>query len=256
MVLMGFFALAAAQNARERALLVGVGLYLVYVVLIGGDFMRGRLLMPAFVSVTLLGVLALSRLYDARRLSRPRLLVGLFGLILLLQFAAPDQNAKLPDSGIVNERLFYVEMSLRRYVEHDFEFSHRFEAETAQLRAFAERCGPFTVHTDLLGAYGYYSLPDIRVIDLLGLTDAYIAGLPNSHLSSDDPRPGHPFRRIPLAYLASRGDVAIFSNWRQAVAAGDCSIIAATNTHRDSQALYDYFSTAGLPTYTGRAASD
>lgn len=74
---------------------------------------------------------------------------------------------------------------------------------------YAGQYGPITIATDSLGIVSYYAGPDVRVIDLYGLTDPYLA-------RSESPpcgRPGHIKFRIPAGYLEDRGTVNLLPNW-------------------------------------------
>lgn len=74
---------------------------------------------------------------------------------------------------------------------------------------YARLYGPITVATDSLGIVSYYAGPDVRIIDLYGLTDPYLA-------RSDAPpcgRPGHIKFRIPPGYLEDRSTVNLLPNW-------------------------------------------
>jgi arabinofuranosyltransferase len=226
-------------------------LYLAYIMLIGGDFMRGRFLMPLFVASSLLGVFALPELLKGRSLSRPLaggLAFVLVGVLLAQTLLVPHNGYESP-AGILNERAYYSTYHLRDYLK-----TGRLEGPDTKyvgdLRAFAEQCGPITVHAMSLGAASYFVGPDVTVIDLIGLTDRYIANLPKSSLI-DHSRPGHPSRNVPISYLASRRDISLFQNWHDAVATGDCRIIAATATHESSKSTYRVDQpTDILPVYT------
>ena len=83
------------------------------------------------------------------------------------------------------------------------------------LRAYADSCGPITVHSRNPGTLGYLAGPDVTVIDVLGLTDRYIAKLPKAFLAYRVPRPGHPDKYIPVRYLAGRGDISLLASWKR-----------------------------------------
>jgi hypothetical protein len=93
-----------------------------------------------------------------------------------------------------------------------------------------------TVHARNPGTLGYLAGPEVTVIDPLGLTDAFIARLPKERLISKRTRIGHPDKAIPLAYLAKRGDIAIFSGWPQVVAQRECEFLALPARYLDSEA--------------------
>jgi arabinofuranosyltransferase len=223
--------LAACLGSREsvqRAALAGVLLYVAYVVWIGGDFMRGRMLLPAFVAGAVGGVLALAHA------SRPGRAVFVFAaasvVLLALQVGlAPPPSAAVSEDGIVDEQAYYPGYRLGVYLDRGRVVSPYLNLDFADdLRAFADRCGPVTIHARNPGTIGYFAGPQVSVIDTLGLTDAFIARLPRSKLVAGKPRPGHPDKFIPLAYLASRKDISIVPDWEPAVAGLDCSVIDRT----------------------------
>jgi arabinofuranosyltransferase len=232
-----------AKQPEERAWAAGILAYTMYVIGIGGDFMRGRMLLPIFVASTGFGALAWAK-YADKRWSSPRvafLICSLFGVAL---FAG--QKVKAPPGigmrplGIVDERLIYPGYHLaayraRGYVVHPF-FDFRF---VQILRRYAAACGPFTIHLPSPGTVGYLVGPQLSVVDTLGLTDRFIAKLPRTYLLSKHPRPGHPDKRIPLWYLAQKGDLALIKGWQGALARQDCTFRRATERYKGSTDLYD-----------------
>ncbi|MGQ9648960.1 MAG: hypothetical protein ACUVXJ_02505 [Phycisphaerae bacterium] len=87
-------------------------------------------------------------------------------------------------------------------------------------RRYAERYGPITIATDSLGIISYYAGPDVRVIDLYGLTDPYLA-------RSESPpcgRPGHIKFRIPPGYLEDRSTVNLLPDWLERLSLMDSEL--------------------------------
>ncbi len=165
------------------------------------------------------------------------LLGGLFTFIL-----GPGLRAALPPavSGIVSERAFYRDYSLQYYLANGKVKHPVFDLAIADdLRNFAADCGGVTIHVTNPGTLGYLAGPQVTLIDVLGLTDRFIAELPNALLVSQTPRPGHPEKYIPVGYLADRRDVAIFDNWLDRIANRDCSLKDETSPY----AKPDYFLT-------------
>lgn len=218
-----FFAGARARRRPELALGFGLLGYLAYLVFIGGDFMRGRLLVPLLVGSVTFGGVALTR--NVRIGWRVASVAGVPTALALLALAAhhftPPQTRDVRQ-GIVNERVFYLPghsfaayLTSRRLAgNEDFEI----------LSAYLERCGDVTVHSTNPGALGYYLGPRLTVIDTLGLTDRFIARLPRTNIIEPPPRPGHPYKEIPRSYLARRGDIAILPHWQDDVKKLDCAM--------------------------------
>jgi arabinofuranosyltransferase len=226
-----FFALAAwrARTAERIALLLGIAVYVVWIVQVGGDFMRGRFFMPVLTASIFAGGLTL-----AEQMSHPGRYLSwqLAGVCCVLASlwvvarASPEPPPNLDDLNIVNERKFYwPDYSLSYYLEHG-SVKCPFMGPLAidVLRTYAANCGPITIDSVNPGTTGYLLGPGVSIIDDLGLVDRYIAKLPREFLVDEDPRPGHPLKKIPRSYLASRGDVKLLPNWRERIATGDCSL--------------------------------
>ena len=218
-------------NTKERiASVVGVVLYAGWVVWIGGDFMRGRFMIPVFVAAVVLAALTLAEIRVGKGTTGR--VVGLaaaasYGIVALLVWTrTPDPGAKSSPAGIVNERVFYHPGYTLHYIsEVGIPERRGFDMAFAlDLRRYGEECGPIVIDSSNPGTIAYLAGPKISVIDTLGLTDAYIARLPQEFLVDSHPRPGHPVKEIPIAYLMSRKDISLLPNWRDAVQLGDCSL--------------------------------
>ncbi|HXH23413.1 MAG TPA: hypothetical protein VNN10_15445 [Dehalococcoidia bacterium] len=256
---LGVVGAALARGSYPRLLALGAALYVAYVVLIGGDFMRGRFLLPSFVVAALLGAFALApRLRRWPLLSRPLGLgVAIFGIAIACgawQALAPAQDRDVGANGIVNERLFYDGFDIWDYrrtgrltlAEIDV------TAIAATLKGFAAQCGPFAIHWGTPGTLGYLTGPEVSLIDTIGLTDEYISRLSRSALVISPPRPGHPYRYIPVSYLASRGDIALVPGWWERAEAGDCSLLSEPAKLAGSRKVFDVFSDLILDPPPGR----
>ena len=233
------YATLRARAAAQVALAAGIWLQLGYVILVGGDFMRGRFLLSIFVAGLAFGLCRL--VADLREREAPGWLIAipLVGVCVALPFAPEPEatgNLQVPKSGIVNERLFYPGYRIDTYLEKGRIQNPYFPLSLAdELRAYAEACGPVTVHARTPGTLGYLAGPEVTVIDLLGLTDAFIARLPKERLILKRPRIGHPDKRIPLAYLAKRGDITFLKGWPQAVAQRECDFLTLPARYVDSE---------------------
>jgi hypothetical protein len=210
-----------------------------YVIQVGGDFMRGRFLLSIFVAGLAFGLCRL--VADLREREAPGWLIAIpIALVFAaLPFASGPKAAgamQIPKSGIVDERLFYPGYRIDTYLEEGRIQNPYFSLSLADdLRAYAEACGPVTVHARNPGTLGYLAGPEVTVIDPLGLTDAFIARLPKERLISKRPRIGHPDKSIPLAYLAKRGDIAFLKGWPQAVTQQKCDFLTLPARYVDSE---------------------
>jgi len=240
---------ALATHRQERAIALGLAAYAGYVVAVGGDFMRGRLLLPVFVGATMFGLLALVK-YAPGLLSSQRLVLASLGTVAVIfgvgqRYQVPSVSSDIPPSGIVDEWLFYRGYHL--FVEytsatgqHGYVINpYSAVALVDSLKQYAAACGAVTIHVRNPGSFGYLAGPQVTVIDTLGLTDRFIARLPRTYLIDERPRPGHPDKRIPLWYLAQKGDIAFLRGWEEAVARLDCDFGRRTEYYRTSDTLYD-----------------
>jgi arabinofuranosyltransferase len=243
-LVLGCVAARTLKALDQRAFLAGIVLYFIYVMVVGGDYMRARFLLPIFVGLVYLGAFALSQIANGRDLRglnpRPALLGAAMGVFLLLNLIEPRQGALFNTTGIVAERHFYEGLSVRyRLVNGELYYRQPDVAFIDELNAFKEACGPYAVHSGVIGALGYLRDPEIKVIDTVGLTDRYIASLDKSYLIDMNHRPGHPRRMIPVSYLARNHDISIFAEWKEAVVDMDCSIITRTEDYASSASLFN-----------------
>jgi arabinofuranosyltransferase len=242
-------AVAGTKRWPERLLMLGAALYLAGVVAAGGDFMRGRMMLPVFFLTVLMGTFSLAdKASHLGAIRPPRTWLVAAATCLILFAIAPPQSRNLSGVGIVNERLFYDAQSLGYYLQHGeirrgtpLISNSMIEA----MREFSDRCGTYGLHEVRIGNLAYYSGPNVQVIDYIGLTDAYVARLPSSYLEEEDPRPGHPVRKVPVSYLARRSDIRLFANWQDAVLAGDCRIITAAQSLASADDFFFLLSTSG-----------
>ena len=241
-VLLLGYAFFAASSKEGMACVIGVVLYTAWIVWIGGDFMRGRMLTPVLTAAVVAGSLALAersthltgRAIPLAAGAAACLIVALF----FVQKSVPDPGAGISTSGIVNERRYYPGYHLSFLLEHG-RFEHPGINQLAEdLRRFVQACGHTTIHLGAPGTIAYLTGPNVSVIDTLGLTDAYIARLPREYLVSSHPRPGHPVKYIPLSYLVSKHDVAVLPGWKESISRGDCSLASELASFQYPSDLY------------------
>ncbi len=93
-------------------------------------------------------------------------------------------------------------------------------------RRYAEAQGPITVAYDSLGITSYYSGPAVRVIDLYGLADPFIARSGTPPLR----KIGHTHYEVPTGYLQSRAVLNLVPNWFHRLKSLDPTLIADART--------------------------
>lgn len=171
---------------------------LVYVVLVGGDYMRGRFLVTPFLLSQLALAVALGRRLRARRS-----VVAAFALVGAGAFVFA---ARAPVAGsVINERAFHPESQLAHIQQGHIEphtRRHLFDGATIGATVMA-------------GAF--VDDPRLQWLDGHGLTDAFIARCP----PVADARAGHVERRVPRAYFEAHGDLALLEDGRARFDAGD-----------------------------------
>jgi arabinofuranosyltransferase len=204
------------------ALVVGGGLYVTYIVWIGGDFMQGRFLSgPVFMAALCVSA-ALADLPRQHALPMAGLaLLAAMAFVVWPEFSADTTwrsekpapaygqaslgNIVFSPRGIANERDVYVSGlgigNLKR--DHHIPYWPWFlsgRAERAKARDPASP-KPRMVVWSVIGMFGYGAGPDVHVIDERALSDPFLARLPARY----DPawRPGHYDRVMPPGYLES-----------------------------------------------------
>lgn len=189
------------RRSHVYPLVLGLVLYIGYVVLIGGDFMAGRMLsVPCILAIVLVSQL---------RLDQINAVGSLLVVSLLLAFASKsgfDSSIQrtggmpswLPFNGVLDERLFYFHGSGLPNYRRDGSFpTHGSRTGGTALRN--SPTGPSPRLT--IGFEGYYAGPGQVLIDIFALADPLLARIPAVH----NPywRVGHMERVVPAGYLKS-----------------------------------------------------
>jgi arabinofuranosyltransferase len=189
---------------RDRTSLVfalGAGLYLVYTLRIGGDFMAGRFLVLPY----LLSVFIITR----ARVTTVHIYWPMFAATFICAFLTPhspwvaDYNyptfsgpGGLVDArGVADERMAYVTGTGLFYF-HPNAPGQRLPSGSS-LGAQAKTCGQSVVIYESIGAFGYYAGPTVHVVDPLALGDPLLSRLP----AAPGERIGHFVRAIPIGYI-------------------------------------------------------
>jgi arabinofuranosyltransferase len=195
-----FVIAAVATRPRESwPTALGIVLYLIFVVLIGGDFMSGRFLTaPLFCAVVLMSRFELP-------LASPLTSGATAAIIALGVFATnrpplltQDDVLKPPPrmvtiGGVSDERAsYYGSTGLLRW-SRDKPLPD-FQSATEGREA---RANPGVVVRDEIGMFGYFAGPGVHVVDVLALGDPLLARLP----AQPKWRIGHFERPVPEGYL-------------------------------------------------------
>jgi arabinofuranosyltransferase len=201
MVAAPVLATRAAPGARRTwlvALAAGLPLQVLYLIWVGGDFMAGRFLSPAFTLAAGVALAAARDVVPTRALAAGTVLLALYAALLPfgpLRTFVSYRRQVIDDSGIADEKGHYhFRSSLPLFLLRRPEVfpSHRFVQEGLAFRARPE---PVSVECNV-GYFGYYAGPSKFVIDTCGLTDPLLARLP----AHPDFRIGHFERTVPEGY--------------------------------------------------------
>lgn len=178
---------------------LGVALYLLYILKIGGDFMSGRF----FTAPFLIAAAQFARVDFALRDIRT---AGAAAFVSVLGFCAafptlslqadvePPLERKWNENGIADERFFYFKFSnlaaMKRMNFHpDIDY-----VPMRTLNAFA----PIVYPENIIGNFGFHCRPDVHLIDDMALADPLLARLPARE--KEDWRIGHFHRLVPIGY--------------------------------------------------------
>ena len=212
---------------REWSLLLAAVLaalaHALYVVRVGGDFMHARLLLPSlFLLLCPVAVVPLPR--ARARAATALLVVGALWTVASVAVLRPAYDGGRPSgTGIADERGHYARRAGTSHpvtlADHGrtgvLAYSAQVVARDGSDLVVAQVPPPITVGTRLrelapssggvvfsvgnAGFFGVAAGPDVRVVDVYGLTDPVAA-----HLEAPPPRrPGHE-KRFPAAWLLAR----------------------------------------------------
>lgn len=180
---------------------LGILLYILYVVKIGGDFMSGR-----FFAAPLLCAVAVLAQFDFECLHFKQTLL-LYVMVILLGLAASIPTFLLitPYAGsyrdardIADERrAFYPSTGLLRNRRFNTDIDNHWAEEGKRMRVE----NPYgVIGLTNIGFFGYYAGPHVHIIDYYGLSDPLIARIPPKSLGGYW-RAGHLERIIPQGYV-------------------------------------------------------
>ncbi len=204
-----FFVLGSAvlfivivRDWQSIPLLLGMMLYILYVVTIGGDFMAGRFLTAPF----LIAVILLMRNISS---SEKTLWTLIFLAVVCLGLFIPNSRwytlnpppsrAQLTDSrGVADEHLYYASATGVIDFQRNSVLPDSIHARDGlQARLQHKK----VALAGSIGYFGYEAGPQVHVIDVLALGDPLLARLPMSPAIAKRWRIGHFLRIIPPGYV-------------------------------------------------------
>jgi arabinofuranosyltransferase len=197
----GVFVIASVVTRPRTSwpIALGIVLYLVYVVRVGGDFMSGRFLTaPLLCAVVLFARFVLP-------LASPLATAATAAIVALGVFATPrpplmsQDDAMNPPArtigiaGITDERAFYYRYTGLLRWTREVPLPHlQWETEGREART-----NPGVYVRAQIGLFGYFAGPEVHVVDTLALADPLLARLP----AEPKWRIGHFERRVPEGYI-------------------------------------------------------
>jgi arabinofuranosyltransferase len=227
-IFLGSILLFTRRHRLTAAFALGALAYVSYVVMVGGDFMGGRLLTPAYLlivvglilfwfphisvrhSVILMGAIFIATLFSASpaytlyarnfQVSRWNLVVDQrmrfirAGLFQMDDFRAFNTD---PQHNWINNGAFFAR-SIFRGTAFRTEPEDDWVKLGKSLRNQADETGPF-VETHISGIVAYYAGPEVHVVNNAAITDPLLGHIPPIY--SSNWRPGHFFRVIPAGYV-------------------------------------------------------
>lgn len=188
----------ALQSRKIRLILIamGIALYFLYVMKIGGDFMSGR-----FFSVLVLAAAVLILKTTDEDFSKTNLAILALVVVLGLSTSNPDlrnhttKHVDVRNYGITDERVVYFRtMALINLNWKTRRPDHIWVQQALEHKAKGRilSIGPSS------GLFAFYAGPQIQVVDTHGLGDPLLARLPA--YSTSDFIIGHFFRAVPEGY--------------------------------------------------------
>lgn len=143
----------------------------------------------------------------------------LAGILSLLDLT--PRRPEIPPSGITDEWAWYAgRWNDNRFTgpaQHPnpaFQYWMDLGRDAA---AYAREFGPIAIYWPAAGIIAYHAGPDVHVVDILGLTDAFVARCP----ARPGSRIGHIERDLPRGYLESHAVINLWPDWRARLAARD-----------------------------------
>lgn len=201
-ILCGIFIGLRSRSPKFISLAIGCGLYLFYILWIGGDFMSGR-----FFSVPLLISALLLQNYIEQTDPKRIYIIGAFALIALLETRSLFTNpsifnlrhqaaAEYIDAhGIADEQTIYVSVSgLVGAAEDDIQPHGQSVYQGLKYR----QSGQSVIVEINIGYLGFFVGNKVHIIDQYGLADPLLARIP---FTAGAWRPGHFFTPLPKGYL-------------------------------------------------------
>ncbi len=199
-VFAGLIAGTLWADAAQRRVTLGSALYLGYVLIMGGDFMSGRMFTPTVLISTVLLVRLLASGSTPAKLA-------VLGTVIALGFSSPTPTLRsgsgysepIPTRNAIGDKRAdsFSETGLLPMLRNSPRPSHHWVLEGLEL----SHQGRVVLAQDAIGYLGFFAGPEVHIVDEMALADPLLSRLPAS-----DPlnwRPGLVYRDIPTGYMDS-----------------------------------------------------
>jgi arabinofuranosyltransferase len=195
-IVLGILVALKSRSIKNILIAIGIVLYFMYVIKIGGDFMSGRYFSALLLAATVLIVKTINTDF-----SRNNLLILSLIVVLGLSASNPDLRNPLPSDanirkfGITDERRVYFRaMGLINLDWKTGQPDHIWVRQGLEHKAKGRllSIGPAN------GLFAFYAGPTVHIVDTHGLGDPLLARLPTFNRSNFII--GHFFRAVPEGY--------------------------------------------------------
>lgn len=188
--------IALRGKATERLVTIGIFLYLIYVVKVGGDYMSGRFLSAPFIVMIYLA----GKHLNARLATTIAVSALILALINPRSFFSPlplpekiFDKARIADS----RRSFAPDTALITYIKNNRSIHSRYYLKGIWMRNQQR----LVFKSKAIGMEGFAAGPTKTIVDIYGLSDPLLARLPV--LDPTRWRVGHYARKVPVGYEAA-----------------------------------------------------
>ena len=206
------------KNKRHRYAVLGVALYLIYVLLIGGDFMSGRYFSaPVFVAVIILATSNIGlTIRQMLAVFGATILIGTISLkppIISGAGYGTGEPGRLEGAlvgtfdnhGIADERAYYYKYSGLLNARAGLEMPSSPLVEKGRLQSLKHK--PAVAWSNI-GFFGFFAGPEVYIIDRYAISNPLLARLPintnsTNSLTGTHWRIGHIPRKLPDGYIES-----------------------------------------------------
>ncbi|MCE9644365.1 MAG: hypothetical protein K8S20_00075 [Chloroflexi bacterium] len=189
---------------KKISLAIGVAVYMIYIVYIGGDYMSGRFFSVIYIVCLVLFILEIKDLPSAQKIAvsalvlclgllSPHPTVSYFSKMLTSEVVSDGSTGVANDDwgGIADERLYYDSRTSLFVMDRSMDMPNTTNIPWADGGAQCRVECPKVVTRITVGLFGYFAGPSVYILDTLAIGDPLLARLP---VRKDDWRIGH-FRR-------------------------------------------------------------